>query len=121
MADLKVHTHERTFMARWLEEHAEKYPHDYWFRIPDSESGIKPFDGILMTRARGAIAIEFKVWREEGPFDWSCVRPHQIRELLRWKKAGGMAWVLALHETTGKVLVYDPTRARLKKAIGLEP
>lgn len=114
---MKRHVRERDWMGRWIKEHQQKYPEDYWLRIPDDSSGTKPFDGVLLTAKKGAIAIEFKVWRGLGPFRWASFPPHQLRELLMWKSAGGGAWVLVLHERTGAVRVYQPTRSLLKRAM----
>ena len=105
---------EREVASAWAKAHLLKHPKDYWLRIPDTGSGTKPFDGILYCFvAKKAVAIEFKVWRAGTPFDWRCVTAHQLRELLKWKKAGGTAWVLVFHVLTGKWSVYEPTREKL--------
>jgi Holliday junction resolvase len=115
---IRLHVVEREIAQEWVDAHVKKHTKDYWLRIPDTASGTKPFDGVLYCEhARKVVAIEFKVWREKGPFKWSCVRPHQLRELLLWKRAGGMAWVLVYHERTGKWTVYEPTRERLARAL----
>jgi len=119
---IRLHVHERDVMNDWVESHHKKHPHDYWLRVPDTASGTKPFDGVLYCSvAKKVVAIEFKVWRESGPFKWSCVRAHQLRELLLWKRAGGTAWVLVYHERTGKWTVYEPTRGRLSAAVRIRP
>jgi penicillin-binding protein-related factor A (putative recombinase) len=105
--------HERDFMKKWVEDHLKDHPKDYWMRLPDSAEGTKPFDGVLLCGGK-PIAIEFKVWRQKGKFSFSVVEPHQLRELLVWEKAGGVAWVLVLHERTGDVKVYYPKRKVLK-------
>jgi hypothetical protein len=116
---MRLGIHERQFMNDWVKKQLRKSPRAYWFRIPDSETGIKPFDGILIVKGR-AIAIEFKVWREKGPFKWSCVRAHQLRELLRWKAAGGVSWVIVYHEQSEKVFAFIPTRVILDEAIKVQ-
>lgn len=116
---------ERDWSRTWIAGHLKKHPKDFWLRIPDDAGGIKPFDGVLLCscaapseRGRGVpIAIEFKVWREKGHFKWSCVRPHQLRGLLGWTKAGGEAWVLVYFERTKKTLVFYPTEKLLKEAL----
>lgn len=110
-------------MRRWVEDHLKAHKRDYWFRIPDSSEGTKPFDGILMCsdpyngKRCLPIAIEFKVWRKKADFDFSTVESHQLRELLLWEKAGGEAWILVLMERTGKELVFYPRRKVLEKLL----
>jgi len=112
------HVLERDISAEWTAAHLKKHPKDYWLRIPDTASGTKPFDGVLYCEAsRKVVAIEFKVWREKGPFKWSFVRSHQLRELLLWKRAGGIGWILVFHERTRKWSVYEPTKGRLRAAL----
>ena len=85
--------HEREFMKKWVRERLKLRKTDYWLRLSDSAEGTKPFDGILITRRDNEtlpIAIEFKVWRAKGDFDFSTVEPHQMRELLAWERAAGL-------------------------------
>ena len=103
-------------MQKWLADHKKDHPNDYWLRLPDSASGTKPFDGMLLCMGT-PIAIEFKVWRQKGPFSFDVVETHQLRELLEWVKGGGVSWVLVLHEKTKNVKVYYPSRKILKGAL----
>lgn len=117
-AVIRLHVLERGIAAEWAAAHLKRHQKDYWLRIPDTASGTKPFDGVLYCEASKRVAaIEFKVWREKGPFKWSSVRSHQLRELLLWKRAGGLAWVLVYHERARKWTVYEPTREKLRAAL----
>ena len=118
--------HEREFMARWIKARLKTNKRDYWYRIPDAAEGTKPFDGILLTRVqvdRGfpfhtmPIAIEFKVWRKKRRFDYSTVEPHQLRELLAWKRAGGIAWIVVFFEHDENSGVFVPEQKDLRKAL----
>lgn len=110
-------------MTRWVEDslsvnknrHANQQR--YWLRIPDSASGIKPFDGILWLRDGRSIAIEFKIWRLKRPFDYSTVEAHQMRALLEFRGERRESWIVVYFESTKKVKVFHPSKAALKRKL----
>lgn len=56
---------ERDLMKKWVKDHLDRHPTDYWLRIPDGVYGnIRPGDGVLFCGAH-AILIEFKVDRRK--------------------------------------------------------
>ncbi len=107
---------EQEFMKEWVEDHLRQHPKDYWLRIPDTGDGIKPFDGVLVCKGT-PVAIEFKVWRKVMRFDYSSVKAHQLRELLAWEKAKGRSRIVVLHQKTGKVELFVPKQALLRKLL----
>lgn len=118
---------EREFMNNWVKSALEGNPNRYWLRIPDSASGIKPFDGVLWLADGRSLAIEFKVWRSGKKFDYSTVEPHQMRALLEFQLKGDPmaqrpareAKIIVLFERTGKVKMYPPSQKILDKMLGI--
>lgn len=109
---------ERKFMARWTRDRLAKNQGEYWLRIPDSAEGTKPFDGVLWLDNGCAIAIEFKVWRLKRPFDYSCVKLHQMRELLRFQEGESrVSWVVVYYERSKKVRVFYPDSDLMKRML----
>jgi len=114
---------EREFMKKWVEKtlsvnkNRHKNQQRYWLRIPDSASGIKPFDGLLFLTDGRAIAIEFKVWRLARKFDYSTVEPHQMKALLDFRGEHRDALIVVYFERTKETREYHPNRAALMRML----
>lgn len=114
---------EREFMKDWVEKtlsvnkNRHKNQQRYWLRIPDSASGIKPFDGLLFLTDGRVIAIEFKVWRLKKKFDYSTVEPHQMKALLDFCGEHRSSLIVVYFERTKKTKEYRPNRAALMRML----
>jgi hypothetical protein len=96
---------ENNVRDKWIAARRKAEPDCFIYIIPNAPmGGYRPFDVIACIRAV-AHAIEFKVHKLKRPFDVKTdVRPHQLYELEKFKKAGGISMVVYYDEPNEKTV-----------------
>ena len=105
MLESEFNTRLHRSFSHWLKT---KGVSGWWYKIPDVDVSIKPFDiiGCFGPENHRAIAIESKKNDAVHTLNIPALfkgREHQIPNLMRIQAAGGIAWVLIERKDNGRL------------------